>query len=41
MPYDNYIESNIRALVLLDLLNSLRKSDELLDKPRFVSLHKT
>ena len=29
------IESNIRALVLLNLLNSLRKRDNILDKPAF------
>ena len=27
------IESNIRALVLLNLLNSLREKDKMLDKP--------
>ena len=29
---------NIRALVLLNLLNSLRKRDKMLGKPRFLSL---
>ena len=33
------IESNIRALVLLNLLNSLRKSDEMLGKPRILSFY--
>ena len=32
------IESNIRAPVLLNLLNLLQKSDKMLDKPRIVSL---
>ena len=32
------IESNIRALVLLNLFNSLRKRDEMLGKPRISSL---
>ena len=32
------IESNIRALVLLNLLNSLRKRDKMLSKPRIFSL---
>ena len=31
-------ESNIRALVLLNLLNSLRKRDKMLGKPRILSL---
>ena len=30
--------STIRDLVLLDLLNSLRKSNKMLDKPRILSL---
>ena len=33
-----YTESNIRALVLLNLLNSLRKGDKMLDNPRSLSL---
>ena len=32
------IESNIRALVLLNLLISLRKRDKMLGKPRILSL---
>ena len=31
------IESNIRALVLLNLLNSLRKIDKMLGKPHILS----
>ena len=31
------IESNICALVLFNLLNSLRKSDKMLGKPRIIS----
>ena len=30
-----YVESNIRAPVLLNLLNSLRKKDKMLDKLSF------
>ena len=37
MAYDK-IESNIRALVLLNLFNSLQKSDKMLDTPRILSL---
>ena len=33
-----YIESNIRALILLNLLKSLRKRDKMLGKPRILSL---
>ena len=33
-----YLSSNIRALVLLNLLNSLRKRDKMLGKPRILSL---
>ena len=33
-----YVESNIRAPVLLNLLNSLRTRDKMLDKPRNLSL---
>ena len=32
------IESNIRALVLLNLLDSLRKKDKMFGKPRILSL---
>ena len=32
------MESNIRALVLLNLLNSFRKRDKMLGKPRISSL---
>ena len=32
------IESNIRTLVLFDLLNLLPKSDKMLSKPRILSL---
>ena len=32
-----WIESNIRALVLLYLLNSLQKSDKMLGKPHILS----
>ena len=32
------IESNIRALVLLNLLNSLRKRDKMLSKPHILCL---
>ena len=32
------IESNIRAIVLLNILNSLRKRDKMLGKPRILSL---
>ena len=32
------IKSNIRALVLFDLLNLLPKSDKMLSKPRILSL---
>ena len=32
------IESNIRAFVLLNFLNSLRKRDKVIDKPRILSL---
>ena len=35
--YDK-IESNIRAPVLFNLVNSLRKRDKILDKPRILSL---
>ena len=34
---DVSIESNIRTSVLLNLLNSLRKSDNMLGKPRILS----
>ena len=34
----NKIESNIRVPVLLNLLNSLRKRDKMLGKPRILSL---
>ena len=33
-----WTESNIRAPELLNLLNSLRKSDKMLGKPRILSL---
>ena len=36
MSYER--ESNIHALVLLSLLNSLQKRDKMLDKPRNLSL---
>ena len=35
------MESNIRALELLNLLNSLRKRDKMLGKPRILSLFPT
>ena len=35
------IESNTRALVLLNLLNSLRKRDKMLGKPRILSFSPT
>ena len=34
------IESNIHALVLLNILNSLTKRDKMLSKPRILSLSK-
>ena len=34
-------ESNIRALVLFNLLNSLRKRDKILGKPRILSFSPT
>ena len=37
MSYDK-IESTIHALLLLNLLNTLRKSDNMLGKPRILSL---
>ena len=38
MQSDNF-ESNIHVPVLLELLNSLQKSDKMLDKPRILSLY--
>ena len=35
------MESNIHALVLLNLLNSLRKRDKMLGKPRILSFFPT
>ena len=37
MSYDK-LESNFHALVLLNLLNLLRKRDKMLGKPRILSL---
>ena len=42
IPYDNlHLSSNIRAHVLLNLSNSLRKSYKMLDKPRIYSFSST
>ena len=41
MSNDKYIESNIRALVLVNLLNSLRKRDNIIGKPRISSFFPT
>ena len=38
MSYDIKIESNVRAPVLFNLLNSLWKSDKMLGKPCILSL---